>query len=149
MKKLYLLLLLALTLLLSCSTIRFSESDLKWNNSFPSSKLFLINDSVVLGSRGGGNYLIDSSTGKVLDSISEKTVEPFFPKYEEGYRYEEFIDITWRQHHIAKLKTLPCFDYNIIKIRYLRIFRWGKHDHADFVIIRKNDAKKNNKIEKT
>jgi len=140
MKKLYLL--TSLSLLVSCSAIRFSESDLKWNNSLGSLELFLINDSIVYGGRGkeAKIYLIDSCTGKVLGLIAKETVEPFYPVYGEK-KYVESSNITWLRY-TEKLKSPFDFDYIVTVIDYNQIFRWETRDKTDLIVTRKSDNKK-------
>jgi hypothetical protein len=136
------LLLIPLLMLVSCSSVRFSESDFKWGNSFKTNykDLFLINDSIIYGARGSENYLIDSCTGKVLGLIAEEIVKPFYPKFGEK-KYIESVDVE-RNRIIRILKSPFDFYYNVEVIDYNRHTRWQTYDKTNLVVTRKSDNKK-------
>ncbi len=123
----------------SCTTLKFCESDLKWNNSFKQSysELLVKNDSILYGVHGGECYMIDSSTGKILSILPQEIVVPFLKKYGE-----EKYDDSKGNRYITYLKTLDYFCYSVTKIDYGRIFRWQTYDKTKLIISRKTDNKK-------
>lgn len=141
--------LLILIIFASCSTLKFSEADLKWQygegNCY--NKIVIINDSIIVEE---GTLIYDSTLISksryiynrfVLDSNGTKTIDIINLELKFDFGKENKLPIeSSSKGHIYSISVNDNFNFVIYEVRYDRIFRWQDYDKTKLIIIRKTDA---------